>query len=135
MPYPLLTSKDISTSYYKNSAFGYSLPLLVTTINGEPFVMAKSVVRWLIESNYKYGKDPFINSIEKLCAADIMYFEIKDKEILLKVWDSSGNFPAIIFVKIITLLSRLKEVFPGLSDDSINDISKNLKCLVEKVSN
>jgi hypothetical protein len=135
MSYPLLTSKDISTSYFKNSELGYSLPLIVTTIDGEAFVMAKSVVRWLIESNYKYGKDPFINSIEKLCVADIMYFEIKDKEILLKVWDKSGNFPAIIFVKIRTLLSRLKEVFPELSDDTINDISKHLKSVVEKVSN
>jgi hypothetical protein len=135
MSYPLLTSKDISTSYFKNNEFGFSLPLIVTTIEGETFVMAKSVVRWVIESNYKYGKDPFIDSIEKLCAADIMYFEIKDKEILLKVWDKSGNFPAIIFVKIITLLSRLKEVFNELSDDTINDISKHLKCMVENGSN
>lgn len=133
MPYPLLTSKDIITIYFKNNEYGYSFPYIFTTIDGEHYVMAKSVVRGVIDIDYNYGKDPYIDRVEKLFPLDIRYFEIKDKEILLKVWDKAGNFPAIIFVKIGTLLQRLKEVFLELQDDRIYDIKIQLHSMTDKL--
>ena len=134
MPYPLLTSKDINTIYFKNNEYGYSCPYIFTAINGELYVMAKSVVRGVIDIDYKYGKDPYIDRLEKLFPIEIRYFEIKDKEILLKVWDKAGNFPAIIFVKISALLPRLKVVFSELPDDRINDISNQLHSMIDKLN-
>jgi len=88
----------------------------------------------VIDIDYKYGKDPYIDRLEKLFPIEIRYFEIKDKEILLKVWDKAGNFPAIIFVKISALLPRLKVVFSELPDDRINDISNQLHSMIDKLN-
>lgn len=127
MPYPILTHADLSTKYLKNIEYGYSSPIISTVINDERYVMAKSVVKFVIDENYKYGKDPYIDRIEKIFASEVKYFEIKDKNILLKVWDKAGNFPAIIFVKIKNLLPVLKEVFPGLSENRIKYIEEQLQ--------
>jgi hypothetical protein len=127
MLYPVLTQKDVSIKYLKNVEYGYTSPIISTAINNERYVMAKSVVRFVIEKKYKYGKDPYINRIERLLSREVTYFEIKDKNILLKVWDKAGNFPSIIFVKLNTLLPILNEVFPDLSEDNINYIEEQLQ--------
>lgn len=129
MSNPVLTQKDVSIKYLKNVDYGYTSPIISTAINNDKYVMAKSVVRFVIDENYKYGKDPYIDRIESLLACEVKYFEITDRNILLKVWDKAGNFPSIIFVKLNSLLLILNEVFPGLSKDSINYIEKQLQTI------
>lgn len=136
MPYPQLTSKDTSSSYFKNNEYGYNFPFIFTTIDCEPYIMAKSVVKGVIEKDYKFGTDPYIERILKLNTSDVTHLDIdSDRSLILKVWGhNNGHFKDVVFVKVSALLLSLKVIFPELVDEMLNDISNQMNFMIDKLS-
>ena len=134
MEYPLLKASDIKTHYFRNQEAGYSQACLFTNLDGVWFVMAKSVVKAIIEKEYLQGKDPFIDKIIEVFGSQVSYFQIRDKSILQKVWSPpSGDFRSVTFVPIKELIPNLSEIFSEVEEEDLLDAQDQLKGFLDKI--
>ena len=127
MKYPSLSSKDTKIIYFHNIKAGYKQAFIFIANIKPLYVMAKSVVKGVIEKDYPYRSDPYIYKIKKSLPNDVLYYKITDTELLKKVWDrTTGNYSAVTFVKVDALLLILSEVFPELGTDALLSLKNQL---------
>jgi hypothetical protein len=135
MEYSLLKSADIKTHYLRNEEVGYSQACLLTHTDGAWLVMAKSIVKTIVEKDYGYRKDPYIKRIITALDGQLYFFQVRDKKVLQRVWDSaSGDFNRVVFAPARELMTKLPEIFPEVDEDILLSVKAQLEEVLDKLS-
>jgi len=135
MDYPLLKPKDINIHYLRNENAGYSQAGLFTKMDGTWLVMAKSIVKTIVEKDYGYKKDPYIERIIEELDGNLYFFQIRDKKTLQRVWDTAaGDFNRVVFVPAHELITKLAEIFPEIDDEILLPVIAKVEEFLDKPS-
>ena len=134
MEHQLLTRSDIEYENFRNHEAGYTQVCIFTKIDGAWHVMAKSIVKAIIEKEYAYGKDPYVAKMIEVFEGHLQYFHIADVSILRRVWNPpAGNFNKVTFVPLVVFVARLSDVFPEIEGDDLIDLQVQLKEILTKL--
>lgn len=131
MTNPTLDPQKVRYKIFRNNSYHYSQTFIFVKKNDKWFVMAKSVVRGVIETDYPYNKDPYIKRIIEILPDSIAYFDIKNIGIIRRVWDPpKGKFGAVVFVATEDLMASLPETFSDLSSETHADIGIQISVML-----
>jgi hypothetical protein len=86
--------------------------IVYCSLNCEPYVIAKSIVKLLAETDYLCGENPYIQRIIEKLPEDMILLPVVGEELLSKVWDNPGDQKDVYFVKATALIGHLEEIFP-----------------------
>jgi hypothetical protein len=127
-----ITNKNVNTRYIKSPLAGCSMPIIFYKHDEQIYVIAKSVVTAVTDTNLKQGKDPYIKRITELLSSDVIYRAITGSELISKVW-GGGNFSKVVFVEIIKLLENLENIFTEVPLAVLVEIKEQIKSEVNKL--
>ena len=102
-------------------------------LNGEPHVIAKSIVKLLTDTNYLCGENPYIHRIIEKLPNDTILLPVLGEDLLGKVWDNPGYKKDVYFVKAKALIDNLEGIFPDAKQDLLQAVRKAMQSHVESV--
>lgn len=91
-------------------------------LNGELYVIAKSVVKVLTETDYLCGENPYINRIIELLPEAAILLPVVGEALLSKVWDNPGRQKDVYFVEAAALIDHLEELFPEAGRGLVEEV-------------
>jgi len=102
-------------------------------LNGEPHVIAKSIVKLLTDTDYLCGENPYIHRIIEKLPNDTILLPVVGEDLLSKVWDNPGDKKDVYFVKAKALIDHLEEIFPDARQDLLQAVRKAMQSHVQSV--
>ncbi len=95
-------------------------------LDGQQYVIAKSVVKVLTETTYLCGENPYIQKILERLPDDTVMLPVAGRELLGKVWEDPGEQKDVYFVKVTALLDQLGNIFPQASPDLLESARETM---------
>ena len=114
------------TNAVTNSRYLNGQAVVYFKLDGVRYVIAKSVVKAVTDTDHLCGKDPYINSIRKLLQDDTILLPVSGKELISKVWDNPGNYKGVVFVKAESLINNLEDIFADVAPDELEAARKTM---------
>ncbi len=101
--------------------------IVYCSLNGEPHVIAKSIVKQLTETDYICGENPYIQRIIEKLPDDTILLPVVGKELLSKVWDNPEDLKDVYFVKVKALIDHLEEIFPDANQGLLRAVCQAMQ--------
>jgi hypothetical protein len=101
--------------------------LVYCTLNGEQYVIAKSIVKVLTETDYLCGENPYIHRIIEMLPEATLLLPVVGEALLSKVWDNPGEQKDVYFVKATALINHLEEIFPTAGQDRLQAVRQAIQ--------
>lgn len=127
MPLKVITESSTECHDLHGQAIVYCL------LNGEPHVIAKSIVKLLSDSDYLCGENPYIHLIIEKLPNDTILLPVVGEELLSKIWDNPGDKKDVYFVKAKALIEHLEEIFPNANKNLLHSVQKAMQGYIQSV--
>lgn len=107
--------------------------IIYCKLDGQQYVIAKSVIKVLTEVAYICGENPYIHKILERLPEDTVKLPVEGRHLLSKVWDNPDKKKDVYFVKALALIDQLNNIFPQASPELLKlvrtSMSRHLKTI------
>ena len=101
--------------------------IVYCTLNGEAYMIAKSIVKVLAETDYLCGENPYIHRIIEMLPEETLLLPVVGEALLSKVWVDPGKQKDVYFVKATALINHLEEIFPDAGQDRLQAVRQAMQ--------
>ena len=105
--------------------------IVYCVLNDELHVIAKSIVKLLVETDYICGENPYILRTIETLPNDTVLLPVSGEKLLRKIWDNPGDRKDVYFVKVKALINHLEEIFPDVEQRLLHRLRQAMQSHIQ----